>query len=113
MKKVSIIFLILFMSTSLLAKEKYTFFGIEMGKPLKNEKILTGEYDLFMEVFNPIKKNKTFDKYLLLRGRITKSVYKIQITGPIENRDKCIFNKTEFWDKFFMKNYPFIKKDII
>ena len=65
MKKVSIIFLILFMSTSLLAKEKYTFFDIEMGKPLKNEKILTGEFDFWWEVFKPLKENATFNKYLL------------------------------------------------
>lgn len=113
MKKVSIIFLILFITTSLLAKEKYTFFGIEMGKPLKNEKILTGEFDFWWEVFKPLKENATFNKYLLIRGMISKSVYGIQITGPMESWDKCIFNKVEYWDDIFIKKYPFIKKELL
>lgn len=72
----------LFITTSLHANDKFIFFDIELGKPLKSEKILTGENDLFWEVFNPKKKNSTFDYYLLQRGAITKAVYGIQLTGP-------------------------------
>jgi len=105
--------LILFLSNNLVAKENYSFFDVEMGVPLKNEKILTGEFFWAMEVFEPIKKNKTFDRYLLLRGQMTKSVYEFEVSGPIQSFNKCIVNKREFWDVYFMKNYPFIKKDII
>lgn len=103
----------LFITTSLHADNKFIFFDIELGKPLKSEKILTGENDLFWEVFNPIKKNSTFDYYLLQRGAITKAVYGIQLTGPQKSFDKCIINKTEFWDPYFEKKYPVLKKELI
>lgn len=103
----------LFITTSLYANEDYIFFDIELGKPLKSEKILTGESDLFWEVFKPIKKNSTFDYYLLQRGPITKAVYGIQITGPQESFEKCIINKREFWDPYFKNKYLVIKKELI
>lgn len=114
-KMIKILFLIffLFITTSLHANEEYIFFDIELGKPLKSEKILTGENDLFWEVFKPIKKNSTFDYYLLTRGPITKAVYGIQLTGPQESFGKCIVNKREFWDPYFEKKYPVLKKELI
>ena len=63
------------------------FFDIELGEPL-TRKNLTGENDLFWEVFKPIKKNSTFDHYLLQRGPMTKKVYGIQLTGPQESFEK-------------------------
>jgi len=113
MKYFLLFILIILTNTPLIAKEKYTFFDIEMGKPLKNEKILTGEFDFWWEVFKPLKENVTFNKYLLIRGMISKSVYGIQITGPMESWDKCLVSKVEFWDDFFIKNYPFIKKELL
>ena len=103
----------LFITTSLYANEDYIFFDIELSKPLKSEKILTGESDLFWEVFNPINKNRTFDNYLLKRGPITKTVYGIQVTGPQESFEKCIINKREFWDPYFENKYLVIKKELI
>lgn len=103
----------LFITTSSHANEEYIFFDIKLGKPLKSEKILTGENDLFWEVFKPIKKNSTFDHYLLQRGPMTKKVYGIQLTGPQESFEKCIINKREFWDPYFEKKYPVLKKELI
>tara|TARA_B100000575_G_C23081542_1_gene623132 strand:- start:742 stop:1239 length:498 start_codon:yes stop_codon:yes gene_type:complete len=95
------------------AEKNYTFFDIELGVPLKNEDILTGEYDIFWEVFKPTKINKTFNKYLLLRGLKSKTVYGILVTGKQESFSRCIKNKNDFWENFFIKKFPFVKKNLL
>ena len=83
-------FLILtFSSISVKAEKNYIFFDIELGVPLKNEDILTGEYDFFWEVFKPTKINKTFNKYLFLIYVFNKdysNAHKLNISDRVKTR---------------------------
>lgn len=97
------------MTTSLLAKEKYTFFGITLNEKLPDTINLTGETDFGRPLFVPEKINKRFEKYFVELFPISQKVMGIWAGSNFDSMifpslSKCIESRNYYAD-YFKKKY--------
>ena len=102
-------YIILLFSTSLIAKEKYTFFGVTLNSTLPDSINLTGESDFGRPYFEPKEKNKNFEKYFVELFPISKKVHAVWAGSNFDSviypsLAKCIESR-DYYADFFKKKY--------
>ena len=101
-------YIIILVATPLVAKEKYTFFGITLNEQLPNTINLTGETDLGRPLFKPKEKNERFEKYFVTLFPISKKVLGIYAGSNFDsmifpNLNECIKSRNFYADYFKQK----------
>ncbi len=114
-------YIIILFSTSLIAKENYTFFGVTLNSTLPDTINLTGELDFGRPLFEPEEKNERFEKYFVTLFPISKKVLAIEAGSNFDSiifpsLSKCIESRNYYADyfkkKYQIKNTEEIKNNV-